>query len=363
MVRVMQIMGNMNSGGVEAVIMNYYRNIDRNKVQFDFIVNRNSKIPQEREILSLGGNIYYVCGYKNILKYMLDIKKLINVNKYKIVHSNVNTLSVFSLFVAWICRVPIRICHNHSTSGNGEFFRNLIKNILRPFNRLFANRYFACGEYAGRWMFGNKNFEEGKVTVINNAIDLDKFRYNLNVRNEIRSKLGLSDNLVIGHVGRFNKQKNHEYIINIFLKVLEKNSKVVLLLIGEGELEENIKEMVKKNKISKNVRFLGVRDDVNKLFQAMDVFILPSLYEGFPVVGVEAQASGLSCIFSSRVTNLVKIINNVEFIDLTNDYNEWVDSIFKISTFSRKDTVDSMRLSFFDIKTESYKLEKFYLNN
>lgn len=361
MVRVMQVMGNMNSGGVEAVIMNYYRNIDRDKVQFDFVVNKNSKIPQKEEILSLGGNIYYVTGYKNIFKYMLEIRKIIKENKYTIVHSNVNTLSVFPLFMAWICRVPVRICHNHSTAGKGEFLRNTLKYFLRPFNRLFANKYFACGEYAGRWMFGNRNFDKGRVKVINNAIDLDKFVYNLEIRNKMRKKLGISDNLVVGHIGRFNKQKNHEYIIKIFSEVLKKNDKAILLLVGEGELQDGIKKMVVDIGIEDKVKFLGVRSDANCIFQVMDVFILPSLYEGLPVVGVEAQAAGLSCVFSNRMTKLVKVIDNVKFLDLDYDVDKWSNTILESARIDRKNTRDEMKKAGFDIKCESKKLEKFYL--
>lgn len=362
-IRVAQIMGNMNSGGVEAVIMNYYRHIDRSKIQFDFLVSTDSSVPQKKEIEALGGKIYYVSSYKNIFKYLKEVNKVIKDNQYKIVHSNVNTLSVFPLFIAFINKVPVRICHNHSTAGKGEFKRNIIKYFLRPFNRIFANNYFACGEYAGRWMFGDKNFNQGKVKVINNAIDLDKFIYNLDVRNKMRKELNVENNLVIGHVGRFNKQKNHESIIRVFADIVKKNDKAILLLVGEGDLYSSVYKYVKDLNLEDKVKFLGLRKDANALFQAMDVFILPSLYEGLPVVGVEAQASGLSCIFSSRMTKLVKVTDKVVFLDLEAGLDKWSDIILASANYKREDTRKSLEDANFDIVKEARKLEEFYLSS
>lgn len=361
-IRIAQIMGNMNSGGVEAVIMNYYRNIDKSKIQFDFFVNEGSSLPQKSEIEALGGRIYYLPGYKNILKYIKTLSKLLKEGNYQIIHSNINTLSLFPLSVAYLKKIPIRICHNHSTAGKGELKRNILKYILRPFNRIFANYYFACGEYAGRWMFGNKNFDQGKVKVINNAIDLDKFIYNENIRKKLRKEMNMESNFVIGHVGRFNAQKNHKKLLNIIDTLKCINNKALLLLIGEGPLENELKEQVAILGLEEQVRFLGKRDDVNDLMQAMDVFVLPSLYEGLPVVGVEAQASGLGCVFSNRMTKLVKVTNNVEFLDLNDSSNKWSDTIFKVSQEKRKNTKKELEKANFNIKSESKKLEEFYLN-
>lgn len=362
-IRIAQIMGNMNSGGVEAVIMNYYRKIDKSKIQFDFFVNKNSSLPQKEEIYSLGGKIYYLPGYKNIFKYMYTLNKKLKKGNYKIVHSNINTLSVFPLIIAYLNKIPIRICHNHSTSGKGEFKRNIIKYILRPFNRIFANYYFACGEYSGRWMFGNNNYKKGKVTIVNNAIQLEKFLYNENIRNEMRKKLKIENKLVIGHVGRFDTQKNHKYLIKIFENIAQKNKNAILLLVGEGDLYDDVVNQVKELNLEKKVKFLGLRNDVNKLFQTMDVFVLPSLYEGLPVVGVEAQASGLGCVFSSRMTKLVKVTKNVEFLNLEDDIEKWSDTILKLANKKRKNTKKEMEKAKFDITKESKKLEKFYLNS
>ena len=208
---IAQIMGKMIGGGVESVIMNYYRHIDKSKVQFDFICDSDStNIPYE-EIESLGGRVILCPPYQKLFQYIKFLTKLFKDNDYKIVHSNINTLSVFPLFAAKKAGVPVRIAHSHSTSNKKEWKKNIVKNILRPFSKRYATVYFACSELAGRYMFGDKSFNEGKVTIINNAIDLDEFKYDKKLRNKKRKELNIDeDTLVIGHIGRFVDQKNHE---------------------------------------------------------------------------------------------------------------------------------------------------------
>ena len=243
--RIAQIMGKMVNGGVEAVIMNYYRNIDRSKVQFDFIVDSDSTFIPREEIESLGGRIYIVPPYQNIRKYIPALVKLFKQNKYQIVHSNINTLSVFPLFAAKKAGVPVRIAHNLSTAAKGETKKNILKYILRPFSKVFATHYVACSEYAGEWLFGKKAMKSGKVTIFNNAIDLNKFKFDEKVRNEVRKELGIEDKFVIGHVGRLCFQKNQEFLIDVFEEVHRRNPNSVLLLIGDGEDREKIKRKIK----------------------------------------------------------------------------------------------------------------------
>ncbi len=244
-VRIAQIMGKMVNGGVDAVIMNYYRNIDRSKVQFDFVVDSDSKFIPQDEIESLGGRIYIVPPYQKIGKYISALVKLFKQNKYQIVHSNINTLSVFPLFAAKKAGVPVRIAHNHSTAAKGETKKNILKYILRPFSKVFATHYVACSEYAGEWLFGKKAMESGKVTIFNNAIDLNKFKFDEKVRSEVRKELGIEDKFVIGHVGRLCFQKNQEFLIDIFEEVHRRDPNSVLLLIGDGEDREKIERKIK----------------------------------------------------------------------------------------------------------------------
>ena len=278
---VAHIMGKWNGGGVESVVMNYYRNIDRNRIQFHFLCDEDSTdIPYE-EIEKLGGKVIVIPPYQKLFKYQKELYRIFKENNYKIIHSHINALSVFPLRIAKKAKIPVRIAHSHSTSNKKEWKKNILKMILRPFSKLYANNYFACTEYAGKWLFGKKVVERKELNVINNAIDLKKFEFNENTREDLRKELGIKEDvLVIGHVGRFMKQKNHEFLIDVFEKAIKQDDNIYLILVGQGPLEDKIKEMAKEKGIENKILFLGQRNDVNKLYQAMDIFVLPSLYEG-----------------------------------------------------------------------------------
>ena len=348
---------------MEAVLMNYYKYIDRTKIQFDFFCDNDStNIPYE-EIEKLGGKVILIPPYQKVFKYQKSLQKIFKENNYKIVHSHINTLSVFPLYAAKKANIPIRIAHSHSTSNKKEWKKNLLKQILKPFSKTFANNYFACSEYAGKWLFGEKEFNKGNIYVLNNAIDIDKFKYNEKIRNEIRKELNINkDTLVIGHIGRFVKQKNHDFLIDIFNEYTKLNNNTVLLLIGQGPLEEEIKEKVNKLNLQDNVLFLGQREGVNELYQAMDIFLLPSLYEGLGMVLIEAQCAGLPCICSTEVPSVAKVTPNLEFLSLKNKDLIWAKKIKKISkNDKRKDFSNEIRKNSYDIKIEAKKLEKKYL--
>lgn len=363
-IRVAQIIGKWLGGGVESVVMNYYRHIDRTKIQFDFICDNDStNIPYE-EIEKLGGKVILIPPYQKVFKYHNGLKKVLKDGNYKIVHSHINTLSVFSLFAAKCAGVPVRIAHSHSTTSKKEKKRNLLKQILRPFSKTFATDYMCCSELAGRWLFGNKEYDKGNVYLLNNAIDLDKFKYDEKVRKEKRKELNISDDtLVIGHVGRFVKTKNHRFLVDIFSEVHKQNNNSILLLVGQGPLMEEIKEKVKNIGLEKCVKFLGQRNDVNELYQAFDVFILPSLYEGLPVVGVEAQATGLLCVFSNDMTKETKVLDSTIFLSLEQSNIEWANcALDNFKKYKRKDSRNEIINSGFDIIKESKLLEKTYEN-
>jgi len=310
-IRVAHIIGKWLGGGVEAVVMNYYRHIDRSKFQFDFFCDSDStNIPYE-EIESLGGKVYLIPPYQKVSSYQKELTKILKENNYKIVHSHINTLSIFPLRAAKKAGVPIRIAHSHSTTNKQEWKKNILKQILRPFSKMYATHYMCCSELAGRWLFGNKEYDKGNVYLLNNAIDIDKFKYNKVIRDRIRKEYNISkDTLVVGHIGRFVKQKNHEYLIDIYNEIYKQNKNSILLLAGQGPLMDSIKTKVKELNLSNNVKFLGQINNPNELYQAMDVFVLPSLYEGLPVVGVEAQSSGLLCILSTSMTKETKVLDS-----------------------------------------------------
>ena len=363
-IRIAHIVGKWVGGGVEAVIMNYYRHIDRNKIQFDFICDNDSTdIPYE-EIEKLGGKVILIPPYQKVLKYQKELIKVLKDGKYKIVHSHINTLSVFPLRAAKKAGIPVRIAHSHSTTNKKEWKKNLLKQVLRPFSKVYATDYFCCSELAGRWLFGDKVYDEGNVYLLNNAIDLDKFRYNEEIRKSKREELGIKEeNLVIGHIGRFVEQKNHRFLIDIFNEVHKKKENSVLLLVGQGPLVEEMKEKVKNLNLTDSVKFLGQRNDANELYQAFDVFLLPSLYEGLPVVGVEAQATGLLCILSDAMTRETKVLDSTTFVSLSETSESWAEKGIKVSSeYKRQDTYEEISNNSFNIREEARKLEDRYLN-
>lgn len=362
-IRIAQIVGKWVGGGVEAFIMNYYRHIERNKIQFDFICDSDSTCIPYDEIEALGGKVILIPPYQKVFNYHKELKRVLQDGNYKIVHSHINTLSVFSLFAAKKAGVPVRIAHSHSTTNKAEWKKNLIKQALRPFSKVYATNYMCCSELAGRWLFGNKIYDQGKVYLLNNAIDLDKFKYDEKIRKSKRKELGIKDDtLVIGHIGRFVTVKNHTFLIDIFNEVYKKNNNSILLLAGQGPLMDEIKEKVENLGLMNNVKFLGQRTDVNELYQAFDVFLLPSLYEGLGMVLVEAQCAGCKCIASTEVPAIVKITNFLEFADICDYPIKWSNDIIKLlnQNKNRKDCIKNIKGARYDIKMEAPKLEKKY---
>ncbi len=355
--RIAQVMGKMENGGVESVVMNYYRHIDRSKIQFDFIADNDSSIPQRAEIEALGGRVIEVAPYQKINRYLAELTEIFKKNEYKIVHSHLNTLSVFPLYAAKKAGVPIRIAHNHSTAGKGEYKKNIMKYMLRPFAKVNATHYAACSRYAGAWLFGEKAVDSGEVTIFNNAIDLDKFKFNEEVRSRVRRTLDIEDRFVVGHIGRFCYQKNHEFLIDIFNAVHQKNPNAVLMLIGEGDLEYAVRQKVEDKGLMDSVMFLGNRNDVHELYQAMDVFVLPSRYEGLGMVAVEAQIAGVRTIVSTEVPDDVAITDSIEFLNLSDSVERWNDKVLngKEHPVLLKDKSDQ-----FNIHIWSQKLEEYY---
>lgn len=362
--RIGMYIGKWVGGGVEAVIMNYYRNIDKKKVQFDFLIDEDSteKIPQE-EIEKLGGRVIIVPPYQKLVKFHKEFKRVCKENNYKIVHSNANALSVFPLFAAKCAGVPVRIAHSHSTTNKSEWKKNLLKQALKPFSKVFANTYFACTEHAGRWLFGNKTFDEGKVLVVNNGIDVDSYSFNEKIRKEKRKELKLKDtDIVIGHIGRFVKQKNHEFLIDLFNESHKENNNYKLMLIGQGPLKEEMEQKVKDLGIEDSVMFLGQKADANKYYQAMDLFLFPSLYEGLGMVFVEAQSAALPSVASTEVPVIAQVSDRAYFIGLEEPIKVWTDKIKEVINQER--IVDTKRIkdAGYDIVTEAKKLEQKYID-
>lgn len=359
-IRVAQVLGKMNSGGVESFVMNYYRNIDRTKIQFDFITDKNSTIPQEKEILSMGGRIIRVPSYKKIFKYIKELKKIFFQNNYKIVHSHLNTLSVFPLYAAHSVGVPVRISHSHSTASNKEFLKSLLKKILRYFSSTFATDCFACSTDAAIFQFGRKKVGTNKVVYLKNAINNQKFSYDENKRKELRKKLNIDDSTIVyGHVGRFDSSKNHQFLLKLFSKLKINNNNSKLILVGDGKERGFINELINKYQLKNDIILTGNVVNVEDYYQIMDMFLFPSLYEGLGMSLIEAQCSGLQCIASNYVPLEAKISDLVEYRSV-DKVDNWIN--MEIRKIDRKKYENCVLENGYNIKAESKKLEKIYLD-
>lgn len=364
-IRVAQIMGKFSAGGVESVIVNYYRHLNHDKVQFDFYTDADSPRQFPKELLDMGARHIVLPPYQCLPKYLSELEKSLNENPCQIVHSNLNTLSVFPLFAAWRAGVPVRIAHSHSTAGGGmDFKRDMIKYALRPFSKLFATHYFACSEHAGRWLFGNRAFQDGKVQIIPNAVDTEQFVFQQTVREKIRREFKWENRYVIGHIGRFSPPKNHIGLIDIFDSVSRKREDAVLVLIGDASKESRIVKEVRAKiarvGLENRVYILEPRDDVWRFYQAFDALALPSLYEGFGMVALEAQISGLPCVVSERVPKEIALTDAVRFLPLKAGPEAWA-AAFCNARGKRGDYSAALRKAGFSIREAAQELEARYI--
>ena len=364
-IRVLHVIGIMNRGGAETMIMNLYRHIDRSKVQFDFVENSREPAAFDEEILSLGGRIYRCPHYngKNhftYVKWWNDFFKA-HPKEYPIVHGHLGSTASIYLSVAKKYGA-YAIAHSHS-SGTDHSLHAKLYQIMSYNTRNVADYFFACSEVAGKDRFGSKVVSGDHYAVLNNAIDVNRFSYNPSVRNAVRDELGIGQiQLVVGHIGRYTKEKNHEFILKIFSELKKMDSNARLLMVGDGTLRTHIMQMAEQASLSSEVIFTGVRSDVERLVQAMDVFVLPSLYEGLPVTMVEAQTAGLPCIISDKVPSECILTEGlVDIMTLSASPEAWAEKILAKRAIPRTDRRAEIVAHGFDITTEAVKLQEFYL--
>ena len=362
-IRVLQVFASLDRGGAETMIMNIYRKIDRTKVQFDFVVNEQESVySYEDEIKELGGRIFHVPKYNiiNYLSYKRAWKDLLSAHpEWKIIHGH-HTSSAFVYLQVAKARNRVTIAHSH-TAGRESSLKSNIKVLLRYPLRYIADFLFACSELAAKWMFG-KYYTSAYI--INNAIDAQKFSFRENIREVKRKELGIENKFVIGHIGRFQTQKNHKFLIDVFKIIHSRNNNAVLLLVGDGELRQTIIEKVENLGLSDNVIFTGVRSDIPELLQAMDVFVFPSLYEGLGIAVIEAQAAGLHCIVADTIPKEAYITDLIESIPLTEKEDIWAERILKYNNgYNRQNTYEEVKSKGYDIYETTRWLEEFYLKN
>lgn len=364
MIRILHVLGGLDRGGAETMVMNLYRAIDRTQIQFDFIVHNEKKQAYTDEILDLGGRIFHFPAF-NGLNYF-KMKKLWNCffkehPEYKILHSHVRSYA--SLYLPIAKKAGLKtIIHSHNTSS-GKGIKAIVKWFLQRGLRNNVDYYFACSDVAGKWLFGKEIVKQSNYFLMKNAIDVEKYAYSESSRMKIRDEFNLKNKFVVGHVGRFHPQKNHLFLVDVFNEIHKKNPASVLLLVGMGDLMGLVKEKVLELKLEDSVIFAGARADVNELLSAFDVFVFPSLFEGLPVTLVEAQAAGLPVVCSDSITKEVIVTDLLEMLSLNQCVETWASvAISKLNMKREKNVKDKIAFAGYDISESSVWLEQFYIN-
>ncbi|MGN1369067.1 MAG: glycosyltransferase family 1 protein [Aristaeellaceae bacterium] len=374
-IRVLNVVGRMDRGGIETLIMNVYRHIDRTKVQFDFLAHYGKEnADYNAEIRALGGHIYEMpvikttekTYYRRLFTYIRALKQFFRAHpEFHVVHGHMtNTAAIYMPIAKKYGSVTTCIAHSHlaETQHTVSPLTAIGTDILRRPLRYCATDYFACSESAARWLFKDEDIRDGKVTIIKNGIDTDSFDIREETRREMRAKLGLGDKTAIGHVGRFFPPKNHDFLIDVFTRYHQLNPNSVLMLVGDGELREKMEAKVASLSLGDAVMFMGVRSDVNQLLQAMDLFLMPSHYEGLPVAGIEAQATGIPMLVSDVITRELDVTGHVHFMSLDTPPEAWAQRIGEIlNGFERKSAKAQIVEAGYDIGETAKFLEEFYL--
>lgn len=331
MKRLLCIVGGMDAGGAETFLMKIYRKLDKKYYQMDFYVLKDNAGFYDQEIIELGGKIFHgTAKSQGFFKYVHTLKKTVQENHYNyVLRMSQNSLSALDLTIAKNAgakRVTFRSTNSHVYGGKSE---HIIHCLFRPIANKIIDVKIAPSKEAAVFMFGKKNVRKDNVSILNNSLDLDVYRFRPEKRDCIRQELGVEEKLVIGHIGRFNKQKNHNFLIKIFKEILKKHKNSTLLLLGSGECEKEIKDTICRDGLNEKVLFLGVKHNTPDYYSAMDFFVFPSLYEGMPNTVIEAQACGLPCLVSDTITKDVQITNNLQFASLSRDASFWADHILK----------------------------------
>lgn len=368
--RILLLFTVMDRGGAETMVMNYYRYIDCQQIQFDFMVHREQRGAFDDEIESMGGRIYRMPPIypQNFIRYKRLLREFFEEHdEYKIIHSHMSELGYFAFKEARRHGVPIRICHAHNAPDfKHENLIQYIKLIPRYYFirriRHLTTDFFVCSHIAGVWLYGKKR--QNKFVFMRNAIETAQFLYNSDEAKSVRQELGISNQRLICHIGRYNKQKNHSFLIDIFKEIHQLDSDSILLLVGDGELRKEIEDKVNRFNLQGNVRFLGVRDDVPRLLKASDILLFPSYYEGLSVVLVEAQATGIKCIVTNSLADETIICEDqMKLVSLQKNAKEWADIVLKEKSEKREHAIEVMKEKGWDVGVNAKWLQDYYLNS
>ena len=374
--RILHVLGTTNLGGAESRVMDLYRQMDKEEIQFDFLVHSdaikhagddpNARVPQfyDEEIKAMGGNIYVLPRFKlyNYFAYRKAIHAFFaEHHEFKVVQGHMTSTASIYLPIAKKHGIPITVAHCRS-GGVDKGIKGVLTKLLRKNLYKKTDYCFACSRLAGINAYGEKRLNKGMVKIIYNAVDAGKFAYDPEKRNQMRKQLNIEDKLVLGHVGRFELPKNHPYLIEIFASLCSMRSDGVLVLLGDGPDRAKMEEKCEELGIRDKVLFMGIRTQTENYYQAFDLFLLPSLYEGMPGVLVEAQAAGLKCLVSDTVTKEAKATDLVTYMDIEQPPSVWAREILAQANYDRRVTYREMVESGFDIKRQADAYRNFYLN-
>lgn len=356
-IRILHVLQRMEAGGTQTFLMNLYREIDKSKIQFDFLTEYPTKQFYDDEIESLGGKVYRstVRLDGNILKFENKLRNILTENQYSIIHVHAYTIGFFCLKIAKQCGVPIRIAHSHNNQMTKGLFYPA-KIIMRKLYPIYANYFMACSEDAGKFLFPKKDF-----IVVKNAIDTNKFKFNQSIRQQTRQELQISDKFVVGNVGRLHKQKNQIFLLDIFKYISEYRPNAKLLMVGDGPLRKELLNKANSLGISDKLILLSNQTNMTRLYQAMDVFVLPSLFEGLGIVAIEAQTSGLPTFCSNTVSKDACVSKLFHSLPL-GSADTWAQNILKSDSTRKPDEgYTSVKNSGFDVTDNAYRLQKWYI--
>lgn len=348
-IKVLFLVGNLRpANGVTSFAMSYFRNIDHDKIEIDFALLNDVKTPYYNEILNAGSKIFILPPIKELKKHIKRCKQILQKNNYQIIHDNLLISSLPMMYCAYKFKIPVRILQSHNTELSSIWWKAKRNQLLLPFLKKMCNVYFACGIEAGKAMFGNSNFK-----VIPNAIPLEKSYFSNYVRTEIRKKYSCEDKMIIGTVGRLSLQKNPFFAVKVIKNLIKKHPNIQYWWIGSGELNDQVQKCIDDNHLNDYIKLFGSCDDVSSLYQAMDVFFLPSLFEGLPITAIEAQAAGLPCVISDSITEELVYTDLIQFVSLNSSLSIWSNQILKQA--ARK--IDRVKYS------EKLKKSSFYSPN
>lgn len=364
MIKVAVIGGPILAGGKKNLIMEYYRHIDKTQVRMDLVCNDDSNaIPQE-EIEASGGRVFVIPSFKDVKGHTNALYQLFRKENYDVVHAYNSMMNFFPMYAAKKAGVKVRISESISMAAPGEW-KTYIKYMLRPLSHLYATNYMACGEDCGIFQFGKKAFKQGKIAVFKTAINTEFNSYQPELREKTRKQFGWEDKVVYGFIGRFEHQKNPIFLIDVMGEIKKRQDNAQFVIIGAGSLEDKMKERIEETGIGSAMSWLGRREDIQQFYNAFDAFLLPSLYEGLPVVGLESQSCGLPMFFSTAVTPEAAACELGHFIGLDEGPAAWAEKIIPVVKHYmplRRSYAKEVAEAGFDSKTEAERMLRYYQN-